>query len=78
MQVHTSHGTLQTLYRAVLALWPPKVSQRAQQRRGPLLHWPSRGAELGFGFGFGAELGFGFGVGAVPVSEIVCEAVTVC
>lgn len=61
-----SLGTLQTLYRAVLALWPPKASPQAQQRWGPLLHWPSRGAEVGFGVG----------VGVGPASEIACEAVT--
>lgn len=58
--VHMSHGTLQTLYRAVLALWPPKASQQAQQSWGPLLRWPSRGAEVGVGVGVG------------PVSEIAC------
>lgn len=46
MRVRTSHGTLQTLYRAVLALWPPKASQQAQQRWGPLLHWLLKGAEV--------------------------------
>lgn len=63
MRVHMSHGTLQILYRAALALWPPKASPQAQQRWGPLLHWPSRGAEVEF------EVGIG------PVSVIACEAV---
>lgn len=61
MWVRTCHGTFQTLYKAVQALWPPKASQQAQQRWGPLLRWPLGGAEVGFGVG--------------PVSEIVCEAV---
>lgn len=55
-----SRGILQTLCRAVPVLWPPKASQGALQRWGPLLHWPLRAAEVGVGF----------------VSEIVCEAVT--
>lgn len=55
-----SHDILQTLCRAEPALWPPKASQRAQQRWVPLLHWPLRADEVGVGF----------------VSEIACEAVT--
>lgn len=62
MQVHGSRGAW-TLCRAVLALWPPKASQWARQRLGPLLRWPSMGAD----FGFGAEI--------LPVSEAVGEAV---
>lgn len=46
MWVHRSRGTSHALYRAVLALLPPKVSQHAQQRRGPLLRWPLKGAEV--------------------------------
>lgn len=65
MRVRMSRGTLQTLYTAVLALWPPKASPQAQQRWGPLLHWPWRGAEVGFGVGIG------------PASVIACEAAMV-
>lgn len=61
MRVRTGRGTLQTLYRAVPALWPPKASQQAQQRWGPLLRWPWRRIDVAVGVG--------------PVSEIVREAV---
>lgn len=47
--VRMSRGALQTLYRAVLALWPPKAFQQAQQRWEPPLHWPLRASEVGFG-----------------------------